>query len=232
MATAYYCIHIYVLHTICATLSFERATLQQLLHQQLVRYAISHDLEQHLIKVTDQAQDYFEGGELRQVYIRSRLLRSSHDRPVGGLNDGTGRITSDPAGCEELWRQHWTSVFRGQLIRFRDLAGRLKAKLINTDAPKMKEVDLSKLEAYLKKVPRFKAIFGRVASASLKAGGEPAALLVKALLDVGRRAGRVATALKGGRIQALFKGKGSRTEERHRSIPILDRTVSFYPNVE
>jgi hypothetical protein len=46
--------------------------------------------------------------------------------------------------------------------------------------------------------------------ATLQALGEPAAILVQTLLNVSRKAHRAPTALKGGRLQDIWKGKGDK----------------------
>eukprot|EP00972_Heterocapsa_arctica_P098155 14484036-Heterocapsa_arctica.AAC.1 len=46
--------------------------------------------------------------------------------------------------------------------------------------------------------------------ATLHALGEPAAILVQTLLNVARKAHRAPTALKGGRFQDIWKGKGDK----------------------
>ena len=82
-----------------------------------------------------------------------------------------------------------------------------------SDCPPLPPAQLHEVENVLARMSPRKAVGpDGLHMATMQALGEPAALLVQTLLNVTRSAFRAPTALKGGRIQDIWKGKGDKLE--------------------
>jgi hypothetical protein len=78
----------------------EKATLHMRVRRAITRDSVTYDLPEWLPGIASQAGTEEKGGHSRAVYILTRLLRSSHDRPmnaIAGENDPDMILVGDTA---------------------------------------------------------------------------------------------------------------------------------------
>eukprot|EP00959_Pyramimonas_sp_CCMP1952_P013615 287514-Pyramimonas_sp.AAC.1 len=102
-------------------------------------------------------------------------------------------------------------LLAGDRLPIADLQVLSDAESIPDDSPRAAVLDLRCVDALLKAAKGRKATGpDGLGPAVWKAGGEPAALLARAVLNATRQIGRCPLALKGGRKQDMWKRRGAR----------------------
>ncbi|CAK0815072.1 unnamed protein product, partial [Prorocentrum cordatum] len=167
-----------------------------------------------------------------QRYLWERLARvlagpadpeALHDRVVAlmrdaqdtcfSVTDASGNLLTDDLGIDQRWTEHWCQHLAGSTLPFSELLVADSAESVAPDVPRAPPLSLDYVESLLR-VSKGRKATGPdgVGPAVWKAGGEPAALLMQAVLNSTRAHCKAPTLMKGGRMQDLWKRKGERTD--------------------
>ncbi|CAK0877917.1 unnamed protein product, partial [Prorocentrum cordatum] len=129
------------------------------------------------------------------------------------LYDASGNLLTGDLGIDQRWTEHWCQHLAGSTLPFSELLVADSAESVAPDVPRAPPLSLDYVEPLLR-VSKGRKATGPdgVCPAVWKAGGEPAALLMQAVLNSTRAHCKAPALMKGGRMQDLWKRKGERTD--------------------
>ena len=140
-----------------------------------------------------------------RVFAIAKNLKSWHDRPH--TEDRVLLVDEDQITAR--WRRHWAELLHGQETRWSELAK--VASEYATQHTGRKRMDLLTLHdvqaALERRNPRKATGPSGIPICVWQAGGESSARILLALLNTTRVMGRSAVAMRGGRVQKLYKNK-------------------------
>ena len=141
-------------------------------------------------------------------------MKSGHDRPHRVVRDEDGVLLVDEGQVTARWRRHWAELLHGQETRWSELANVASEYAIqHTGRKRMDLLTLHDVQSALeRRNPRKATGPSGIPISVWQAGGESSARILLALLNTTRVMGRSAVAMRGGRVQELYKNKGDRND--------------------
>ena len=177
-------------------------------------------------KLAGEANEAAAKGDMGRVFAIAKKLKSGHDRPHRVIRDEDGVLLVDEDQVTARWRRHWAELLHGQETRWSELAKVASENAIqHTGRKRMDLLTLHDVQAALeRRSPRKATGPSGIPISVWQAGGESSARsILLTLLNTTRVMGRSAVAMRGGRVQELYKNKGDRNEtESHRGILVQD----------
>ena len=176
-------------------------------HRTRVSHEIRNDLNGFLKIIADKANSDAARFDWSSLYKTARKLHSPQDRPHDAVFDVTEESTiTEPSLIKQRWQRHWQDLFRADIISFGTLVARTTDRQ-NLSFDRIPDAALEEVEQIIAAAdPRKATGPDNVAIATWQVGGTPAAIAMQYVENSARRAGRAASAMKGGRIQNVWKG--------------------------
>ena len=156
---------------------------------------------------------------------RKKLKKSGHGRPHRVIRDEDGVLLVDEDQVTARWNRHWAELLHGRETRWSELAKVASEYATqHTGRKRMDLLTLHDVQAALERRNLRKANgLSGIPISVWQAGGGNSARILLALLNTTRVMGRSAVAMRGGRVQELYKNKGDRNETKsHRCILVQD----------
>ena len=201
------------------------ALLTMRIQRSAMKGAITDDLHAWLGKLACEANEAAAKGDMGRVFAIAKKMKSEHDRPHRVIRDEDGVLLVDEDQVTAMWRRHWAELLHGQEMRWSELAKVASEYAIQHTRRKRKDLlTLHDVQAALERKNPHKATGPSGIPISVwQVGGERSARILLALLNTTRVMGRSAVAMRGGRVQELYKNKGDRSETKsHRRILVQD----------
>ncbi|CAK0894210.1 unnamed protein product [Prorocentrum cordatum] len=182
-------------------------------HRKQVKQSISQDFDFWAASIAVEAEQAAAIHDSGALHALARRLRTGHDRPHRAVKDASGNLLTDDLGIDQRWTEHWCQHLAGSTPPFSELLVADSAESVAPDVPRAPPLSLDYVESLLR-VSKGRKATGPdgVGPAVRKAGGEPAALLMQAVLNSTRAHCKAPALMKGGRMQDLWKRKGERTD--------------------
>ena len=191
-------------------------------HVRRTRSLLRRDKEQFIRSLAEEVEGHFLVNDLRPAYQALRKLNSKPSSQVTAVRSVSGQIVSDPVAVRGRWAEYFEQLYQVDPPTVNLDAGSVEIPLpdppISEDPPSLTEVRgaISKLKS-----GKAAGICG-IPAELLKAGGEPMARGLHAVLAAIWQSGSVPPDLLRGVVIPLWKGKGDRWDcSNHRGITLL-----------
>ncbi|XP_069981944.1 uncharacterized protein [Penaeus vannamei] len=180
------------------------------------------DKVQFIRSLAKEVECHFLLNDFRPAYQTPTKLNSKPSSQVTAVRSASGQIVSDPVAVPERWDEYFVQLYQVDRPTVNLYAGSVEIPLpgppISEDPPSLTEVKgaISKLKS------REAAGICGIPTELLKAGGEPMARKVHAVLAAIWQSGTIPSDLLRDVVIPLWKGKGGQWDcYNHRGITLL-----------
>ena len=191
------------------------------LHLSVKRRSVFNDRNEHLERITEQAEQAAAHGDNKLLYSLSKRMVKFEPRSLKSVKRLDGKLTCTPQEYDERFFEHFQKVFEANRVKsLRDLG--IEEPMKEFDPP-LVSPSICRTERAISNLGNCKAIGpDSIPAEVLKAGRGAVAVKLKELLDRVWSKGYWPLAWRGGRLVELLK-KGSANDcDNHRGLLTAD----------